>query len=113
MSKKQIITFLEYTKENYDKEYPAEGEIGEETFRGRVRKENIEAVDCKEAWTIFAEQMKNSGWELYAWNTIIKNGIVRSAISVADAEKPRQSFGYDIKTVISKVAKNAQIGQFD
>ena len=110
---KHIIKYLEYTKENYDKEFPAEGELGEEVFRGRVKKEIIESDSCKEAWQTFMEQIKDNGWELYTWNAIIKNGIVRSAISVADAAKPNHSFGYDIKTVISKVAENAQIKWYD
>ena len=110
---KHIITYLEYTKENYDKENPAEGELGEEVFRGRVRKENIAANECEEAWKKFMEQMESNGWELYSWNAIIKNGIVRCAISVANAEKPNHSFGYDIKTVITKVAENAQMRWFE
>lgn len=110
---KHIITYLEYTKENYDRENPAEGELGEEVFRGRLRKENIEASECEEAWTKFMQQIKEDGWKLYAWNAIIKNGIVRCAISVASAESPNHSFGYDIKTIISEVAENAQMRWFE
>ena len=110
---KHVITYLEYTKENYDRENPAEGEPGEEVFRGRVKKENIEASECEKAWTKFMQQIKEDGWKLYAWNAIIKNGIVRCSISVASAETPNHSFGYDIKTIISEVAENAQMRWFE
>lgn len=110
---KYIITYHEYARENYDKEYPAEGELGEEVFRGKVKKEIIKADGCKEAWQTFMEQMKENGWELYAWNAIIKDGIVRCAIGVSSAEKPNHGFGYDIKTVIAKVAENAQMKWFE
>lgn len=106
---KHIVTYLEYTKANYDFEYPDNFEEPEDgRFRGRVKKEFVEADDTKSAHTKFLEAHKVDGWKLYSWNAIIKDGIVRCGFSVATAADPRHCYGYEIKKVITEVAPNAQ-----
>ena len=110
---KHIVTYLEYTKENHDLEYPGLDEEGEEVFRGRVRKDFVEADDTKSAFTKYMETLKDDGWELYAWSAIIKNGIVRRAFHVANVADTRHCYGYDIRSVITTIAPNAQMEWFE
>lgn len=107
------IVYLRYTKENHDREYPAEGELGEEVFRGQVIRETYHAEDIKAGWQMFMEQKKKEGWKLYTWSALIKDGIVIRGIGAYDKADERHQYGYDIKTVITEVADNAQIGWFE
>ena len=114
---KAIITYHEHTRENYELAYPFdEDKAVEFTARfglGTIKRVTVEADDLKAAWLKFAEGLKLDGWELYAWDAVIKNGVVRHGINVASALKPNHKFGYDIKDVITRIAPNAQKEWFE
>ena len=111
--KRFTITYLERTRENYDREYPGIYSEGSPHFYGRVRRVAIQAESCEQAWTLYVEGLKLDGWKLYTFDTLIKDGITVSSISVNADDDPAHHFGYGLTSVITEVAENAQPGWFD
>ena len=110
---KFIISYIERTKENYDREYPGYGHPGNDVYRGRARRVPVQAEDCKQAWTQFVEGLKQAGWKHYAFATLIKDGITISHISVCAEANQRYVYGYNLHDIITDIAENAQPGWFD
>lgn len=107
------ITYLEYTKANYDKAHPdsldPEYEISSWGVPCKKRRAFVHAEGIKEAWTKYMELLAYNRWKLYDFGAIIRDGIVLSSISVEDPDHPRHHYSYDgMMEGLLEVADNAQ-----
>ncbi len=104
------IIYLQNTKQKYDIEHSDEIEEMSESqalkYIGKTVRTKVYAEDIKAGWRKYMEALAAEGWELYAWNAVIKGDVVRYAFGAYDMANPRHQFGYDIKEVITKIAAN-------